>query len=63
MKSQLAQSRDNWLQSEEGEKCCEGQAEGQYLRNRIIEAFIAGWDAHEQSQNEDEKTDKEKADH
>ena len=45
MKSELAKARDRWLQSEEGEECSTGETRGQYLRNRIERAFIAGWDA------------------
>ena len=44
MKSSLAKARDAWLKSKEGKTCCQGQASGQYLRNRLVEAFIAGWD-------------------
>lgn len=45
MKSKLAKERDKWLQSDQGKKCCDGQAQGQYLRNRLVEAFMAGWEA------------------
>lgn len=45
MKSKLAKARDEWLQSKEGKKCSIGKTHGQYLRNRIKRAFIAGWDA------------------
>lgn len=41
----LAKSRDEWLESEEGKRCSDGQTEGQYLRNRLEMAFIAGWAA------------------
>ena len=44
MKSKLAKARDKWLQSEEGEKCSTGETHGQYLRNRIEKAFVAGAD-------------------
>ena len=46
MKSPLAKARDKWLLSEEGERCCQGSTKGQYLKNRLELAFIAGWDAH-----------------
>ena len=46
MKSELAKARDEWFESEDGKKCSEGQASGQYLNNRLERAFIAGWDAH-----------------
>lgn len=45
MKSQLAKAKDKWFLSEEGKVCCEGQASGQFLRNRLERAYIAGWDA------------------
>lgn len=43
--TKLAKARDKWLESEEGKRCCEGRTEGQYLRNRLELAFIAGWEA------------------
>ena len=42
MKSALAKARDKWFESDDGKKCCEGQASGQYLRNRLGMAFLAG---------------------
>lgn len=42
MKSELAKARDKWLNSEEGKRCCEGTPTGQYLRNRLERAFLAG---------------------
>lgn len=44
-RSPLAVARDEWLASEEGRTCCDGTAHGQYLENRLVMAFIAGWDA------------------
>ena len=52
MKSALAKARDKWLASDEGKGCCEGQASGQFLRNRISEAFIKGWDACEKTKKD-----------
>ena len=52
MKSALAKARDKWLASDEGKKCCEGQASGRFLRNRLVEAFIAGWDVRERKNGE-----------
>jgi len=43
MKSALAKARDEWLNSEEGKRCCEGTTEGQYLQNRLVLAFLEGW--------------------
>jgi hypothetical protein len=34
-----------WFDSEEGQKCCEGEARGDYLRNRLWLAFTSGMDA------------------
>lgn len=48
-KSKLAKARDKWLQSDDGKECSIGEANGQYLHNRIERAFIAGWDASEKS--------------
>lgn len=45
LRSPLARARDKWLASEKGKKCCEGNTQGQYLRNRLELAFIAGWNA------------------
>ena len=50
MKSELAKARDKWLGSKDGKECCGGTTRGQYLQNRLERAFIAGWDACEQSQ-------------
>lgn len=49
MKSELAKARDKWLESQEGQICSAGEAHGQFLRNRIEKAFIAGWEAREQA--------------
>jgi len=49
MKSELAKARDKWLESDEGKGCSEGHAHGQFLRNRIELAFIAGWTACEEA--------------
>ncbi len=42
MKSPLAKARDKWFRSEDGKECREGTAAGQYLRNRLERAFLAG---------------------
>jgi len=44
-KSDLARARawDEWLESDEGKKCCEGGISGNYLHNRIELAFVSGW--------------------
>ena len=46
LRSPLAKARDRWLLSKEGTRAQHGYANGQYLANRLVEAFIAGWDAH-----------------
>lgn len=35
---------NKWLESEEGFKCQEGNANGQYLQNRLWHAFMAGYE-------------------
>ena len=46
LRSSLARARDEWFESPEGKNCCIGASSGQYLRNRLERAFLAGWDAH-----------------
>lgn len=41
----MAKQRDLWLSSEDGLKCSMGSTEGQYLRNRLERAFLAGIEA------------------
>jgi len=36
---------DEWNESEEGQGCREGTTYGDYLRNRLYRAFMAGWNA------------------
>jgi len=36
---------DEWFESEEGQKCQEGQPKGKYLYNRLFLAFSAGYTA------------------
>ncbi len=43
----FAKARDQWLKSNEGRALLEGTTSGQYLRNRIELAFIAGGTAAE----------------
>jgi len=38
-----------FYRTQRGEMLCQGKAEGKYLRNRVEEAFIAGWDACEKA--------------
>jgi len=49
-RNDLAKARDKWLNSKEGLKAGEGETSGQFLRNRLERAFIAGWKAAEDSQ-------------
>lgn len=41
-KHPTAIARDRWFESDEGQKCLRGRAEGEYLKNRIERAFLAG---------------------
>lgn len=45
LRSDSAKARDTWLESDEGKKCCENIAGGQYLKNRLELAFLAGRDS------------------
>lgn len=47
LRNDLARSRDAWMASDEGARCASGIAQGQYLRNRLQAAFVAGWAARE----------------
>jgi len=47
LRNALAKARDEWLESDRGLQCASGGATGQYLRNRLEMAFIAGWKAGE----------------
>lgn len=50
MRNDLAKARDAWLDTEDGAGCQDGMVGGIYLRNRLIAAFIAGWDAREKKE-------------
>jgi hypothetical protein len=39
----LAAARDRWMGSDEGLDALDGCTDGQYLRNRLEHAYIAGW--------------------
>lgn len=41
----LAQARDAWFDSDEGRRCLAGEPFGEYLKNRLELAFIAGVNA------------------
>lgn len=47
-KHPAAEARDRWLSNDEGKSCCDGNAKGQYLQNRLERAFMAGWNACEE---------------
>ena len=34
---------DDWLKTPDGITCCCGKTEGEYLRNRLWYAYMAGW--------------------
>lgn len=44
LRSPEAKARDSWLESKEGQACCNGTTSGQYLQNRLERAFAAGLD-------------------
>lgn len=55
LRSPLAKARDVFLDSEAGRDLCDTRnlpatAYSQYIRNRLEQAFVAGWEAREQSQ-------------
>ena len=50
LRNSVAKARDAWLDTDVGSACVDGAASGQYLRNRIERAFIAGWHACEDYQ-------------
>jgi hypothetical protein len=43
LRSPIAKSRDAYFETFKGKKACEGSAEGQYLRNRLEAAYLAGY--------------------
>ncbi len=47
LRSPLAIARDDWFASAEGDRATAGMTSGQYLRNRLELAFIAGFSAAE----------------
>jgi hypothetical protein len=38
----LVKARDEWFNSKEGKSCCDGSTSGEFLRNRLDCAFLAG---------------------
>lgn len=49
-RSPLAKARDEWMESDDGQKCLGPEilsrpADSQFLRNRLVRAFIAGAEA------------------
>lgn len=43
MKTYYAEQWYAWLEGDEGKRCADGKAEGEYLKNRLKRAFDAGW--------------------
>jgi hypothetical protein len=41
---EISAAWESWLRSESGERCLDGCAMGEYLRNRLWYAFMAGVD-------------------
>lgn len=44
-RNEAARARDAWFESADGARCLEDGAKGIYLRNRLENAFLAGWNA------------------
>ncbi len=42
LRSPVVKARDAFLESKGGQDCCKGTASGEYLKNRIVIAFLAG---------------------
>ncbi len=51
LRNNIAKARDKFLQSKDGKKCLQGETGGQYLENRIVSAFLAGWHSKEEEGN------------
>jgi hypothetical protein len=45
LRNPLAKARDKFFESLQGDALTVGMPGGQYLRNRLEAAFIAGWNA------------------
>jgi hypothetical protein len=43
LRSPVARMRDAWFETTEGKEACEGDASGQYLRNRLEMAYLSGY--------------------
>jgi hypothetical protein len=55
---EAAQAWQDWEESETGQRCLAGTATGQYLKNRLWRAFMAGVEAAKQARK-DEKDNAE----
>ena len=51
-RSALANARDMFFATEKAGELCDGNTHGQYLKNRLIVAFYAGWDYCKKNDNE-----------
>jgi hypothetical protein len=47
LRTPIEKALDKWLESEEGKRCSSGSASGIYLDNRLVLAFLAGWNSRE----------------
>lgn len=61
LRSSLAKARDDFLDSEAGRDLCDSRnlpatAFSQYLRNRLEQAFIAGWNARDADNGSEKQT-------
>ena len=43
-RSPLVKAWDDFFIKGKGNELCEGQTSGQFLYNRLVRAFVAGWD-------------------
>lgn len=56
LRNDLARARDEWMLTDAGERACDPHTlgrpprSGEYLRNRIEAAFVAGWNARERKE-------------
>jgi hypothetical protein len=59
LRSPLAKARDEWIESDAGQSCCDDSTRvyGQYLRNRLERAFLAGARYAEKAKEAEERAD------
>jgi hypothetical protein len=57
LRTPIALARDQWLESDEGKRCSEGTTSGKGLENRLMCAFVAGWNAREKQEKAEREFD------